>query len=52
MDFKYPQHIKHNAINLHYSSEADGQLSLPSICKGESEVQISFKTPRKSGLGH
>lgn len=52
MGYKYPQHNKQDAVNLHYSSEADGQLSLPSICKGESEVQISSKSPRKSGQGH
>lgn len=38
MGFKYSQRNKQYAINLHYSSEADGQLSLPSICKGEYEV--------------
>lgn len=39
MGFKYSECNKHYAINLHYSSEAEGQLSLPSICKGESEVR-------------
>lgn len=39
MDFKYSQHNKTYAINLHRPSEVDGQLSLPSICKGETEAR-------------
>lgn len=39
MDFKYSQHNKHYTINLHYPSETDGQLSLPSICEGETEAR-------------
>lgn len=39
MDFIYSQHSKHYAINLHYSSKTDGQLSLPSICRGKIEAR-------------